>query len=98
MTIQRSNDLSVLDVCADSSLKCRTTETCAVDSIGKAHCQCMDVADCPSKLNPVCGSDGKNYNNTCIMKLKSCKEGKHNTTVDGGGNCHFGNIFCNSLN
>ena len=83
----------VLDVCVAGASKCRTTEECIVDSTGQDRCQCIDVSNCPSELKPVCGSNGKEYNNKCLMKLKSCSEGKHNTTVVAQGNCAFGKVF-----
>ena len=87
----------VLDVCVAGASKCRTTEECIVDSTGQDRCQCIDVSNCPSELKPVCGSDGKEYNNKCLMKLKSCSEGKHNTTVVAQGNCAFGKKVTNLI-
>merc|ERR1712226_977450 len=36
---------------------------------------------CPKILLPVCGSDGKKYNNRCLLTVAACKTGKEITVV-----------------
>ena len=37
--------------------------------------ECREIY-CPSKINPVCGSDSKTYDNECMLMLERCKRGK----------------------
>ena len=51
---------------------------------GKPQCQCQLA--CPKHLAPVCGSDGKSYDNLCILKAHACESDKM-ITVKRTGNC-----------
>lgn len=41
---------------------------------GKASCVCPQF--CPRILSPVCGSDGKSYDNLCLMEKAACEQNK----------------------
>ena len=34
---------------------------------------CLPVCDCPEKDEPVCGTDGKEYGNTCLATCEKVK-------------------------
>ena len=38
----------------------------------KIH-SCLSVCDCPEKDEPVCGTDGKEYGNTCLANCEKVK-------------------------
>ena len=40
---------------------------------------------CPSNYDPVCGSDGNNYQNECYLKNIKCLENKPDLSVDFEG-------------
>ena len=54
---------------------CDSQATCEVKD-NKAKCICPSEADCPWKVDLICGSDGQSYLNECVMKTKACKAGK----------------------
>lgn len=37
---------------------------------GKATCQCR--LNCPAHLDPVCASDGRTYDNMCMLETTAC--------------------------
>ena len=73
------------DPCHD--MKCEFYSRCVVSSNGNASCECR--LGCPMIYKPVCGSNGKDYANKCVMEYESCstktiievtKQGKCNET------------------
>ena len=58
------------ETCA--GINCRPYQICKVLK-GKAKCQCPVISDCSYKPALVCGSDGTEYPNECLMKVKSCR-------------------------
>ena len=44
---------------------------CLATNEGLGRCHCEDT--CPYVVNPVCGSDGKSYENDCLLKVAGCK-------------------------
>ncbi|XP_028410904.1 uncharacterized protein LOC114533564 isoform X4 [Dendronephthya gigantea] len=63
--------------------KCTHGAICRVRN-GKAECSC-DLS-CSDTLDPVCGSDGKNYENRCKMNETACNE-KNIITMLKRGKC-----------
>ena len=50
--------------------------------------KCSQV--CPKILKPVCGSDGKTYNNECLLNIVKCESnGKIVKKQDGPCKYHF---------
>ena len=60
---------------------CTHRAICKVTN-GKAECSC-DLS-CSDTSDPVCGSDGKNYDNKCNMNETACKERKIITILKRG--------------
>ena len=58
------------EICA--GINCGPNKICKVLK-GKAKCQCPVISDCSYKPALVCGSDGTEYPNECLMKVKSCR-------------------------
>ncbi|XP_071945465.1 agrin-like isoform X3 [Antedon mediterranea] len=69
--------LGLCDECAD--VTCEFGAEC-----DRGMCQCQTV--CPLNFQPICGEDGKTYDNECSMKLASC-ETKKNILKDFDGRC-----------
>ena len=51
---------------------------------GFAECECP--TKCNLRYEPVCGNNGKSYENKCAMKLESCRTGKW-IKVEKKGTC-----------
>ncbi|KAI8846960.1 hypothetical protein BC829DRAFT_444958 [Chytridium lagenaria] len=59
------------------------------------------VYDCPNNAVPVCGSDGKTYDDECVLKTTACKDPSANLTKSYDGPCGVGiefgcNYYCGS--
>jgi len=65
-------DVPLCDPC--KGMTCNYYSKCAPSENGKASCQC-NLA-CPLIYKPVCGSDGKEYANKCVMEYESCTSKK----------------------
>ena len=68
-----------------STVTCELYAECNVSSNGTTGV-CVCPSDCPSKISPVCGSDGNTYNSACHLRVDSC-ERKANVTVRHVGKC-----------
>ncbi|XP_065845163.1 sushi, von Willebrand factor type A, EGF and pentraxin domain-containing protein 1-like isoform X3 [Oscarella lobularis] len=58
----------------------------------EATCVCLQRDKCSSDYNPVCGDDGKNYNNECLMKVAGCLAGNPDISVAKRGDCKYGGV------
>ena len=78
------------DVC--HGVTCTHGSKCALDATtGIFHvCYCNSL--CPQVYDPVCGSDGKDYNNECLMNVSICTI-KRVITVVSKGPCPKGTEF-----
>ena len=52
--------------------------------------QCREFK-CTRELKQVCGSDGKTYNNECVLHFEACLEGK-DVSVARNGSCSGKNV------
>ncbi|CAG7734118.1 unnamed protein product, partial [Allacma fusca] len=66
------------------SRTCRGYESCAINRFGIAQCTC--AMKCDPVVQPVCGSDGKTYDNYCELTYASCREAR-NIVMDYRGTC-----------
>ena len=64
----------LLPLAACSKPTCPKDQDCRVDAQGRAVCECPK--QCPSLGEPVCGSNGKTYENECIARKESCEKKK----------------------
>ena len=67
------HSLSV-DLC--SAVKCRLYAECDIVN-GSVQCSCPGSGsrpDCTDEKKPICGSNGKIYDNLCYLKRESCQK------------------------
>ena len=78
------------DVCGGG--KCTHGAKCDLDATkGNTYiCNCNTF--CPQVNDPVCGSDGKDYSNECLMNVSVCST-KRLITVVSKGLCSKGTTF-----
>ena len=71
---------------------CNYYAKCAASEDGTASCQCNRA--CPMIYKPVCGSDGKEYANKCVMEFESCTSKKMIYIVKRGKCNDKSKAFC----
>ena len=68
-----------------SSTSCRYGARCGFRR-GYPECICPVENDCPIEDKPVCGTDGRNYPNTCVLTARACLMRK-DVIADYDGTC-----------
>jgi len=62
--------------CGESGDYCRAGRECVLSPQHPAGA-CVCLRQCPDHWKPVCGSDGKSYDNHCYLHKAACDTGKH---------------------
>lgn len=72
------------------SVNCPQPEVCLLDEQRNPVCRCGDT--CSLEFTPVCGSDGKMYQNECSLRQEACRSRK-NLRIIYRGKCSSGEIY-----
>ena len=79
-----------------SSTFCRYGARCGFTK-GYPECVCPMEIDCALEKNYVCGSDGRRYDNPCVMAARACQMRKEVTIVEFGEKCGTMKILPNCM-
>lgn len=71
----------VVDAC--SGVECELFGKCQVKN-GKPKCVCPLAENCSPSGAPVCATNGKSYDNECLMKVDSCTKRRGIFVVSNG--------------
>lgn len=66
---------------------CPAGQRCVVGEFNKAMCECN--TECPSDGVPVCGTDGRDYDNECLLLYTQCIQRNVSLSVAYIGQCKF---------
>jgi hypothetical protein len=72
------------------SVNCPQPEVCLLDEQRNPVCRCGDT--CSLEFTPVCGSDGKMYQNECSLRQEACRSRK-NLRIIYRGKCSSGETY-----
>ncbi|XP_028411072.1 uncharacterized protein LOC114533678 [Dendronephthya gigantea] len=74
--------VTVVNVC--SGVTCNYGAKCLLDQTTKSSHLCACSTSCPKNYDPVCGSDGQDYNNECLLNVTVCTSRRTITVVKKG--------------